>query len=74
MDSPKHCRVGNRAGSLFDSGHNYPGGIKNLYYYNERAEHIFVFCLYRAGAEGEYVAAATRRRRRILQAGFFFTL
>ena len=59
MDSPKHCRMGNRAGSLFDSGHNYPGGIKKLYYYNERAEHIFVFCLYRAGAEGEYVAAAT---------------
>lgn len=52
MDSPKHCRMGNRAGSLFDSGHNYPGGIKNLYYYNERAGHIFVFCLYRAGAEG----------------------
>ena len=59
MDSPKHCRMGDRVGSLFDSGHNYPGGIKKLYYYNERAEHIFVFCLYRAGAEGEYVAAAT---------------
>jgi hypothetical protein len=26
----------------------------------------------RTAAEGEYVAFATRRRRRILQAGFFF--
>ena len=28
----------------------------------------------RTAAEGKHVAAATRRRRRILQAGFFFTL
>jgi hypothetical protein len=27
---------------------------------------------YRTAAEGKHVAAATRRRRRILQAGFFY--
>ena len=29
---------------------------------------------YRTAAEGKHVAAATRRRRRILQAGFFFSI
>ena len=40
-------------------------------------QHTFyhmVKSIYRTTAEGEYVAAASRRRRRILQAGFFFTI
>ena len=74
MDSPKHCRMGDRVGSLFDSGHNYPGGIKNLYYYNERAGHIFVFCLYRAGAEGSMLLPRPAAGGESCKQDSFFTI